>query len=382
MLKSLLIKLFQLFILILDYFWPKEKKIIICGSNSGKKMSGNSKIIYEYLKNKKKYKSYYYLNDNYTSNSDILNYKNLKSILIFLKAKTLIGSHGLGDFGPFMWSNKKTFIQTWHGTPLKTIGFADGSEKKNHLKNLVTHNKKVDVLLTTSDFSSGLISRCFNISDRKIFPIGYPRNDSLAGLNNNHMHKLEELDIKLPKHKNVILYAPTYRRWENAKFFPFKDMNFEQLNIFLENNNSILFLRGHINDNFSQNEIQSSKRIMILNDNICPDINDYLQNIDVLITDYSSIYFDYLLLNRPCIFIPYDLKLYKEKRGLLLDDYDFWAPGPKVLDFRSFLNEISNIINNDDQYQDKRKIINRIINNKQTKNSSQKVIELIERLNK
>lgn len=376
--KLILLYFYKKIIEILDYIIPKQKDIIIFGSNGGNKISGNPKFLYEYLYGDNYYNCYFYLN-NENKSSNIINYKSLENIWVFLRAKTLIGSHGLGDFGPLSWSNKKIFIQTWHGTPLKTMGHADKSETSEHLKKLKEHNDKVNALLTTSDFSSGLISRCFNINERKIFSIGYPRNDKL--LKSNYKNKIKNLDFNLPEYDQTILYAPTYRRWENAKFFPFEDMDFYQLNKFLENNKLILFLRGHINDNFSQNEVQSSKRIILLNDDICPDINNYLHNIDILITDYSSIYFDYLLLNRPCIFIPYDLELYKEKRGLLLDDYDFWAPGPKVLDFKSFINEISKVINEIDQYKEQRKVINRIINNKQTENSSQKVMELIERLN-
>jgi CDP-glycerol glycerophosphotransferase (TagB/SpsB family) len=121
-----------------------------------------------------------------------------------------------------------------------------------------------------------------------------------------------------------------------------------------------------------------SDRIIDFGFEICPDINPVLPEIDVLITDYSSIYLDYLLLNRPCIFIPHDIEQYKEGRGLLLDDYDFWAPGYKVKSFMEFLESLKCSLSGLDPYKTHREEICRQFNYYQTDNSCEKLLNLLE----
>ena len=100
-----------------------------------------------------------------------------------------------------------------------------------------------------------------------------------------------------------------------------------------------------------------------------------LGNFDILITDYSSIYFDYLLLNRPIIFIPLDLEEYAQTRGFLLEPYDFWAPGPKVTTVDALIDEIRKCLADPACYEEERVVVNNLINRFQDGNSSRRVWE-------
>ena len=119
-----------------------------------------------------------------------------------------------------------------------------------------------------------------------------------------------------------------------------------------------------------------SNRILPFGFDKCNDVNLILPEIDILITDYSSIYVDYLLLDRPCIFVPYDLENYKRKRGFLLD-YDFWAAGAIVLTQKDLEGALTEILSGKDTYIEKRQLLRDNFHNCQAENSSEKVVQLI-----
>jgi len=101
---------------------------------------------------------------------------------------------------------------------------------------------------------------------------------------------------------------------------------------------------------------------------------------DLLITDYSSVYFDYLLLDRPIIYVPVDLEEYIKTRGLLLEPYDAWTPGPKCLDQARLEQEIIRNFTHPEAYSQERKTLCRIVHHYQDGNSSVRVWNLIDQL--
>ena len=105
-----------------------------------------------------------------------------------------------------------------------------------------------------------------------------------------------------------------------------------------------------------------------------------LNAADLLITDYSSVYFDYLLLDRPLIFVPVDLEEYIETRGLLLEPYDAWTPGPKCLDQAHLEREIVRNLTHPEAYTQERKALSRIVHRYRDGNASDRVWRLINQL--
>jgi len=110
------------------------------------------------------------------------------------------------------------------------------------------------------------------------------------------------------------------------------------------------------------------------------DLYQVLPYTDVLITDYSSIYFDYLLLDKPIIFTPSDIEDYSRNRGLLLEPYDYWTPGPKCYDQDTLQYEISKSINDCEYYQRERLELKNIFHKYQDGKSTKRVTQFIERL--
>ena len=364
-------------IIFLDLLYPKNSKLIIFGSYTGEYASGSPKALFDYVKeNHPDYYIYYYL----PFGKSMTFYGRIRYILhflpIFLKAKFLVGSHPTNDFFPFSWSKRKKLINLWHGTPIKSHFFPDKGESKNNLKQIKKLSAKTTFFIVSSKLEAALISICFFIDPRKICYTGHPRNDIL--IKNKEKIKLNFENI--PNYKKIILYCPTYRRKDNSKFFPFEDFDLNHLKRFLEEHEIIILIRGHVYNNLNKSERQLfSKRIIDCNFDKCNDITTILPEVDILITDYSSIYIDYLILDKPCIFLPYDLKHFSEERGLLLDDYNFWTPGNKVYTYNDFISSIINIINGIDTYKNKRREIKEQFHYYDYGNACKKVFKLIQK---
>lgn len=360
----------------IDLLYPKDDKMVICGSDTGEFASGDPKAFHEYLqKNHPEYQAYFYK----ALERSIHIHKRIKQIILFapkyFRAKFLISSHPPKDFFPFIsWSKRKIFINTWHGTPLKSMFFEDSSATKDELYGIMRLNKKTSVFIVSSKLEGQLIKRCFRIDSKKIQCIGHPRNDIL--LRTNSSQKLRGIVEDFPEYLKVILYCPTYRREGPTTFFPFKDFDLKGFNSFLKEKKLIVLVREHYYNKSSRN-LFFSERIIDFGFDICADVNLILPEVDILITDYSSLYIDYLLLDRPCIFVPYDLEAYQKKRGFLID-YEFWTPGYKVQSYMTFMEALKETLSGIDVHKNVRQDLRRKFHDCQTTNSCERVFQLIE----
>jgi CDP-glycerol glycerophosphotransferase len=361
----------------LDFLYPKDDKTVLFGSDNGEFASGSPKALFEYMKKKHpEYKILFY--------SPFMKPKALEKVKyvftcapLFFRAKFLVSSQSPKDFFPFAWSTKKIFINTWHGTPLKAMFFSDHGASKSSLRTILQTNDKTSAFIVSSKLEAKLISRCFLIDPEKFRYLGHPKNDSLYKNEGSSPKIIPEIIRNIPKYEKIILYCPTYRRYAPTLFFPFEDFDLKNLAQFLEKNKLVILVRTHIYDKASAMNF-FSKRVIPFGFDVYNDVNSILPEVDILITDYSSIYIDYLLLDRPCIFIPYDLDNYKAKRGLLLD-YDYWAAGDKVVTYKGFIRAIEAVLAGKEAYQDERQALRTQFHEYQTENSCEKVFQLINR---
>ena len=373
-----ILALFSCFTILLDYLHPKDNRTIVFGSNTGEFISGSPKALFEHVeKHNPEYKVYYYLPFNRSlSMSQRIKYI-LRFATVFLGAKFLVSSHPPSDFYPFSWSARKVLINTWHGSPMKSIFFADSGETESNLRMIRHLSKKTSVFVVSSQIEAAMEAKCHLIDPRKFRYLGQPRNDILMKyIKSSDKEILKQMMGNTPEYDKAILYCPTYRRYSATRFFPFADFDLEHLNKFLEENRLIILMRGHVYDKGLEKQYLS-ERIMDFAFDVCNDINSALPDVDILVTDYASVYIDFLLLDRPCIFVPYDLEEYQAGRGLLYDDYDFWTPGYKVSTYKEFIFTIEEILSGQDFYKAKRQEINRQLNYHQTENSCERVFELI-----
>ena len=362
-----IINLFKTLIYKSIYNIKPDKDIWIFSSTDNERYNYNSKYLFEYvLNNEKDIHPYFVVND------DSLREK-LKSKYgedFFIETKTKSGikkvlsggvwftSAGLPLYG-LKLNKKRLIINLWHGIPLKKITLMENKVsklKKYYFNKIFSQN--YSYILTTSKNLIPVMKESFDVEDEIIKVWGQPRNDCL--FHNVNKDKLCDLFINLPEYNKLILYAPTYRDGEKTRIFPFEDYNKNKLERFLEENKTIIFIRTHLSESTSV-EKYLGKRILLLNENIIEDIMEILKVFDVLITDYSSIYIDFLLLNKPLLFLPYDKEKYLSKRGFNFE-YDEVTPGYKPRDMKEFLMNINTVFNGIDEFENDRQKINKYFN--------------------
>ncbi|MHA1864223.1 MAG: CDP-glycerol glycerophosphotransferase family protein [Candidatus Thorarchaeota archaeon] len=369
---------------ILDYLYPKDKRTIVFGSYGTKSISGDPRWMFERMQKEHPEFSVYYFTNKPTKKGHIPP-SSLRSLLIFLRAKYGVTSTSITDFGQFRWSSRKKMIATWHAISLKSCGYAMKHRTYLQTKKQEEYTKSIKAAIASSKHDAGISCLMFGYGGR-IHLTGHPRNDHLVNYDDDDKKKIREIFPRFTGEERFILYAPTFRdqvmldKGMNLKLFPFADFDNKRLNQFLRDNNMVILLRTHINDTTTNLEVDND-RVIHFGQDVCPDINTVLGDMDYVVTDYSSIGYDFLLVNKPMIFIPYDLEEYEKHRGLIIDDYDFWTPGPKVSSLKEFLKYIE-LCNSGspDPYEEKRVEMRRVMHSHQTDDSTSRVLNLLKRL--
>ncbi|ACJ34929.1 CDP-glycerol glycerophosphotransferase family protein [Anoxybacillus flavithermus] len=283
-------------------------------------------------------------------------------------------------------------VDTWHGFPLKAMGFVDKGEKyKDHI-NKVWEN--VDIIASYSKLFNCVMNQCINTDPNKYIVTGSPRNDFLYLSDGKRiLSQMMGLDLK---GKRVLLYMPTYRfasrgdrrdgdkKWSNI--FGMEEFCYNTFARFLKENDLVLLIKLHpaeeakVVDSIQENESIFILRGGMLEENYV-DLYEVVNAADLLITDYSSIYFDYLLLDRPIIFVPADLVEYENTRGFLLEPYDRWTPGPKVLNQACLEEQILKSLGDYKYYKAEREYLSDLVHFYKDSRSSERLWKvIIERL--
>ncbi|MBQ8026254.1 MAG: CDP-glycerol glycerophosphotransferase family protein [Oscillospiraceae bacterium] len=230
--------------------------------------------------------------------------------------------------GFFRLRKGQQLIETWHGTPLKRLGcdIAVDSNSVNTAdeihKRYRKRVRKMSALLSPSDFYTEKLTSAFDLKgagkDVRIIQQGYPRNDFLSRFTAEDAAAIKAR-LGVPEGKKVILYAPTFRdnqKLDKAYSYSFTlEMDFDHLLSTLGENYVILF-RPHY---FIANRFDFDRyKGRVINVAGVDDVNEVYVISDLLITDYSSVFFDYAILKRPVLLFMYDLELYQ---GQLRDFY-------------------------------------------------------------
>lgn len=328
---------------------PTRKKTIVFESFLGKQYSDNPKALYLHIK--KHYPDYtlYWsvdrgkVRDFETKELQILPRFGLKWIMVMARAEYWVTNSRLP-----LWIPKPkgtTYVQTWHGTPLKQLA-ADmnevhmpGTNTESYKANFLKEARKWDYLISPNAYSTRIFKRAFQFQG-SIIESGYPRNDIL--FRDNHVGTIEKLKVAahLPLDKKVILYAPTWRDNQFHQVGKYK-FNLEMdLNVMKEElgDEYIILLRLHylVADHIDLSPYGN----FVYDFSHYEDINDMYLMSDVLITDYSSVFFDYAILKRPMLFYVYDIEEYRDKLRGFYFDFEEKAPGPLVKTTKQLLDEL------------------------------------------
>ena len=236
-----------------------------------------------------------------------------------IRAKYWITNYRVPDH---VWPQKdQVYVQCWHGTPLKRLGY-DLETSENAIDSIADIRKKYamdaekfNYILSPSGFASEKFTSAWNLKETKmedkVMEIGYPRNDFLINHTQEDIRMIKE-KLEIPEDKKVILYAPTWRdnQHEAGTGFTYDlNVDFDALRQELGDEYVILF-RVHylVASKFSFDDYEG----FIYNVSNYDDINHLYLIADLLITDYSSVFFDYGILKKPMLFYMYDLEDYKD----------------------------------------------------------------------
>ena len=375
-------------------FFPRRKKIWIFGSWDGKKFADNSKYLFLYVYHKQPEITGVWLSRNKRIVADLRahGYKayymhSLRGIFYSMWASCIIFSVGVSDVNLYTTKGTKS-AQLWHGTPLKKLEHPEGRQMpppRSYARRLIEEglrpNKNYDVVIATSEESKQTMETVFSDA-REIAVTGYPRNDVLlsaswlSGLDAEYVRRIKrEIDFQF-----LFLYLPTYRREGPRELDLFARYGFEAntVNQTLRELSAILVIKRHLYDAEADPNSGGARfeRIVTLSDEDLPDIYPLLRETAVLITDYSSVFFDYLLLDRPIVFASFDIQQYTKEDRELFYDYDQVTPGPKAKDWPDVLRLLKEAIQNDTWSATRREVCLRF-NKFNDSNNSERVYQAI-----
>ncbi len=387
-----LVSLIFLFpIYLLSKLIPKDRKLYIFGSSLGFHFADNSKYLFLFSSEHAKDIRSVYISKNQEIVHFIKN-KNMQAEYLYsfegfktvLRAKKAFISHSIEDIHPILIGGAE-IIQLWHGTPLKRIGYdADWIHHnfQDRIKNAIRtilysifpylySSRLFDDIIASSDYICPSFMSAFDIPRSKISVAGQPRNDALSSnyqFNSDLFPEVSLLDNLAKKYSHIISWLPTHRKPAPISILDLmNDYNFDiaEFNRTLSRFNAVLLIKPHYLElGITEEFIKEETNILVYRH---VDPYPLLDYTDVLITDYSSIFFDYLLLNRPIIFTPFDMDDYMQNNVGLYYDYAEVTPGPKCRNWMEVRREIEHIMGSSgrgkqDSFAEERLKISRLFN--------------------
>jgi len=381
----------------LSRIFPRNNKLWVFGAWFGTRYSDNSRYLFEYVQREKDIKAIWI-----TRNKELIlqirrDGKNAflssspSGIYYMLRAGIAIVSSEFKDMNEtLIYGAFKVLL--WHGAPMKKIGYPhserqSGGGVKEYAKKLigsiiprVREVKIYDLILATSNYFKPIMASAFCIPDTNVKVLGYPRNDVLFDEDHNSVY-MEKLKKKY-NCKNILAYLPTYRgnvdQGKDFELFSKYGFDRKEMETFLKETDSILLIKLHYveQERMKNKHLDVGSRIVYADENEVADINDVLTYIDVLITDYSGVYFDYLLLNRPVVFAAFDLEPYIGQRGLY-NDYRFYVSGPITKNWSEVIEHAKDALTTSGKFEELRIEKNKIFNKYCDGKSSMRVCEYL-----
>lgn len=355
MIKRILLNILALFFRLIPrnkHLWVTGKVVSWYNSFTPPAFFDNSKYFFLYLVNHTD-EEVYWLSSSETEINMLKNmglpvvrFPSLKAIILVLRAKYSFHHYGTDQINSIL-QRGSVQLDFWHGTPLKKIRYdvvPKEPEKHNLIKDWENKNS-VEFVSSTSDYlSNEILMHAFDVPKEALLNFGYPRMDVIGLNKDDNFAFCEKYSPQLvpyiktaQRYKKVFLYMPTFRD-DDPDYFEKANIDFGLLSKELSKIDGVFFLKLHPLTRNSK--IESYENIRQINNDV--DIYPFLIYTDYLITDYSSIFFDYLPLDKEIIFIPYDYSNYISHRELYFD-YNEITPGKKHTSFEGFINELTSI---------------------------------------
>lgn len=348
----------RLFYKVCSKIIPVDKKLVLFESGLGKQLGDSPKVIYEELLHQNlNYKIVWVYNKNYNfTDKNTTKIKRLSPQYFYylMRAGFWVNNQ---NFPHYIKKRSQTiYLQTWHGTPLKKM-LHDLNEihgrTEDYVDRVSNAVKNWDYLLSPSAYATKAFRSAFNYNG-EVLEVGYPRNDIFYNEQRQVISEQVFNRLRLNKERKIILYAPTFRDDQTTGKSKFSfDINMD-LNRMRKKlgDEYIILLRMHVVISNKLN-IDEELKDFVINVSNYHDIQELLLITDVLITDYSSVMFDFANTDKPMIFFTYDLENYQNKlRGFYMN-FKEEAPGPLVYNTDEIIENLSNLHQMNEQFKDK-----------------------------
>lgn len=312
-----------------------DDKTILFISFHGRGYSDNPKALHEYMLRDEAFKDYKFV---WAINSHkkrgielpstkLINYGGVRYLYYLSKSKYWISNCKLPGY--VTKNDNQVYLQTWHGTPLKRLAFdilagEDTTFYRTEMsfddmtKTYAQDVEKYNYMIAPNRFCMEVFQSAFRINKERLIETGYPRNDCLTNWTPEDVVSVKE-KYGIPLDKKVVLYAPTWR--DNSyvkKGYTFElEVDFAKWRDILGDEYVVVFKPHYlIISKFDTTEFAD----FVYEINAKADISELYIISDALVTDYSSVFFDYAILKRPMYFYMYDLAFYAgELRGFYID---------------------------------------------------------------
>lgn len=336
---------------------------------------GNAKALYEYLRERAPaVRCVWFVRDR--RSAQILQARAIQAVVegsvealwLFLRADTFVVTHG-GFDTPRV--RRQRVVNLWHGMPLKSIEEFLPSRVRweSPLKGRLRRGPR-DVMIATSGLTRALLAAAFGLPPRQVRVINQPRTDRLIRRNPRVREWMVSTSGAAPDERFVVM-LPTYRQGgsvldgQKINRVLEEGQGWDAIQAALEGSRSHLFLKLHPSEPEGLTRPPAHSRIHVVTDTELlqadVDLYDLLAWSDLLVTDYSSVFIDYLMLDRPIVFYVPDLNDYHAIRNFLLEPYEFWTPGPKATTMADLARELQKSLSGVDIYKEHRQRLVRIL---------------------
>lgn len=302
---------------VLKLFIKTDDKLILFNSFAGRKYDDSPKTIYEEMRKDPRFSGYklvwaFHQPEKYDVpkkiKTDGLNYfKTALAARVWVTNSSV--ERGLNFTG-----KHTLYFNTWHGTPMKKMGTDIGS---NNTAFSTKSESPFDVMMSQGHFETDVFSRSFGIPKEKFLEAGLPRNDILANYTEEQRQAIRS-HLGIKQDQTVILYCPTFREYDKDESLgvvmaPPMDLKKWEREL---GDKYVLLMRAHYE---VSRVMQIEENTFVKNATDYSDLNDLYIAADILISDYSSVFFDYSITGKPMLHFCYDYEKYSSKRGMYFD---------------------------------------------------------------
>lgn len=339
------------FVMYLSMLMPRNKKLCVFGAWLGERFADNSKQLFIEACDRKNLravwitKSESVLKEIHDMGYEAYMWGTPKAVWTQLRAGYAIVSNGISDL-EHTFLGRSVIIDLWHGIPLKKVVYDNKYEKDWDSPKQKLRDKLINVPLgkmyfvAPSEMFIPIYQSAFRRKREQIICLGQPRSDIFFADN--------KPDKYFPD-KKIILYCPTHRNEGAEKIELSKIFDLERLEKFLDESGYYFVIKKHFYHRMEVENLEAYPHIIdITNEDM--DIQRLIMETEILITDYSSIYIDYLLLDSPLLFYCYDYEHYLANDREMYFEYEEVTPGVKAKSFDELLGQLKEVTVNGDSY--------------------------------